>query len=278
MSRSQVVILGSGTPNAEADRAGAGIAIAVDDVPYLVDCGHSVVQRVVQAHAAGKIAWDSVSLRHLFVTHLHADHTVGLPDLLYTPWIQGRAQPLQAYGPAGLADMAKHLQRAYQENIREHLSAHPASAAGYQLRAHAVGAAPVYQDARIQVEALPADHGDLEAYSYKFTTPDGVIVHSGDTKPVPAFADWARGCDILLHEVYSSARFPQRERAWQRYHARVHTSSAELAALARRVRPRLLVLIHQLFWGQSPRQLCAEIQASYAGAVVSAKDFDIFDL
>ncbi len=278
MSRTQVIILGSGTPNAEPDRVGAGVAIAVDDVPYLVDCGHGVVQRVVQARAADIIAWDTTCLRRLFVTHLHADHTVGLPDLLFTPWIHGREQPLLAFGPAGLADMAQHLRLAYRENIREHLSAHPVSPGGYQISVQPVTAGPFFRDERVLVEALPADHGDLEAYSYKFSTPDGVIVISGDTKPVPAFADWARGCDILVHEVYSSARFPAREPAWQRYHGSVHTSTAELARLANAVRPRLLLLVHQLFWGGSAAQLSAEIAADYDGAVVSADDLDVFTL
>ena len=97
MSRTQIVILGSGTPNAEADRVSSGLAIGVDNQPYLIDCGHGVVQRVVEAHAAGKIAWDTTALTRLFVTHLHADHTVGLPDLLFTPWIHGRAEAYRRF-------------------------------------------------------------------------------------------------------------------------------------------------------------------------------------
>ena len=193
MNRTRIVILGSGTPNAEADRVSSGVAIAVDEQPYLIDCGHGVVQRVVEAHQAGLIAWDSTALNRLFVTHNHADHTVGLPDLLYTPWIHGRSEIITAYGPAGLEDMARHLQAAYAENIREHSNAHPATERGYQIRVKPVNAGLCYQDERVTVHALAADHGDLEAYSYKFTTARGTIVVSGDTKPVPAFVDWARG-------------------------------------------------------------------------------------
>ena len=130
MSRAQVVILGSGTPNAEADRVSAGVAVAVDDQPYLFDCGHGIVQRVVQAHEAGLIQWNSTDLTRLFVTHLHADHSVGLPDLLFTPWIHGRAEKLVACGPPGLKRMARHILLAYEENIREHRAAHPSSEEG----------------------------------------------------------------------------------------------------------------------------------------------------
>ena len=276
MSRAQVLILGSGTPNAEADRASSGIAVAVDDQPYLFDCGHGVVQRVVQAHEAGIIAWGSTDLTRLFLTHLHADHSVGLPDLLFTPWIHGREERVAAYGPAGFKRMARHILAAYAENIREHRAAHPSTEHGYKIDAREIREGICYQDERTQVSALAANHGDLAAFSY--ITPDGAVVISGDTKPVPAFADWARGCDVLLHEVYSSAKFANLPPAWQRYHARVHSSSTELAALAREIRPGRLLLYHQLFWGLTADELVAEVKREYDGDVISAKDLDVFYL
>ena len=278
VSATQVIMLGSGTPNAEADRASSGLAVAVDGRPYLVDCGHGIVQRVVQANAAGLISWDTTDLDRLFVTHLHADHTAGIPDLLYTPWIHGRETPLQAYGPVGLEHMLAHIQQAFAENIREHRSAHPSTEQGYQAIAHEVKAGPCYRDERIAVQALPADHGDLAAFSYKFVTPAATIVVSGDTKPVPQFADWARGCDLLIHEVYSALQFPDRPPAWRAYHSRVHTSTRELAALANAIRPGRLLLYHQLFWGRTPPELVAEITDEYTGCVISANDLDVFEL
>ncbi len=273
-----MIVLGSGTPNAEPERASSALAIAVDDQPYLIDCGHGAVQRVVQAHAAGKIAWTSTDLTRLFITHLHADHTVGLPDLLFTPWIHERAAKVEVYGPLELESMLQHILLAYAENIREHRSAHPSSEQGYLPLFHPVRPGLCYQDERIKVQALPANHGDLTAFSYKFITPAGTIVVSGDTKPVPEFATWAAGCDILIHEVYSSMRFPERSPAWQHYHSRVHTSTQELAELANQVHPGLLLLYHQLFWGQTPEELVAEISSSYNGPVLSTNDLDIFSL
>ena len=278
MSGAQVLILGSGSPNAEADRVSSGVAIAVDDQPYLFDCGHGIVQRVVQAHEAGLINWETTDLTRLFVTHLHADHTVGLPDLLFTPWIHGRAEKLVAYGPPGLERMARHILCAYEENIREHRAAHPSSEQGYQIDAREIEDGLCYRDERVEVHALAADHGDLAAFSYKVITGAGTVVISGDTKPVAEFAGWAKGCDVLIHEVYSSAELPNRPAAWQRYHSRVHTSTVELAALARQVQPRLLLLYHQLFWGLKPDELVAEISSEYDGPVLSTKDLDVFDL
>ena len=277
MSRTQLVVLGSGTPNAEADRVSSGLAIAVDDRPYLVDCGHGVVQRVVEARAAGLINWSTVDLTRLFLTHLHADHTVGLPDLIFTPWIHGREEKVAAFGPRGLKDMLEQIQAAYGVSTREHLNAHPASPGGYMAEFNSVQAGLVYRDDRLRVHALPADHGDLEAYSYKFLMPDKTIVVSGDTKPVSGFAAWARAADILVHEVYSSAQFSSRPPAWQAYHSRAHTSTEGLADLANQIRPGLLLLYHQLFWGTTEADLVGEITASYDGAVLSANDLDVYD-
>ena len=274
----RVVILGSGTPNAEAGRVSSCVAVVADGQPYLVDIGHGAAQRVVEARAAGIIDWDTTALTRLFVTHLHADHTVGLPDLLYTPWIHDREDPVLAIGPRGLADMARHIELAWSENIREHLTAHPRTEHGYKIEVREVAGGIVYEDERVTVEALAADHGDLAALSYKFIMPAGAVVISGDTKPAAGFADWARGCDLLLHEVYSSRRFVERSAAWQAYHGAAHTSSDELAALAAEIRPGRLVLVHQLFWGQTPQELVDEVRRGYDGEVISANDLDVFEL
>jgi len=277
MSRTQVIMLGTGTPNAEADRVSSGVVIAVDNQPYLIDCGHGVVQRVVQANQSGKITWTTSALTRLFVTHLHADHIVGLPDLMFTPWIHDRVDKIQAYGPAELLPMVDHLRLAFSENIREHTTGHPVgSDVAYDVDVHVLTDGKCYEDELVTVYALRANHGSLTAYSYKFVTPDRTIVISGDTKPVPDFVDWAIGCDTLIHEVYSSEMFKTRPPAWQAYHSAVHTSTTELAHLAKKIQPKLLVLYHQLFWGLTPDELVAEITTTYMGNVVSANDLDIF--
>src|SRR5437588_848643 len=107
----QVIMLGTGTPNAEPDRSGPSVAIVVNNQPYLVDFGPGVVRRANAAHI--KLS----DLKIAFVTHLHSDHTTGLPDLLLTPWTLERAVPLELFGPKGLRAMANHVSAAYSQDI-----------------------------------------------------------------------------------------------------------------------------------------------------------------
>ena len=142
------------------------------------------------------------------------------------------------------------------------------------MNAHEVEPGVVYRDSNVVVRAFAVPHGDWQvAYGYRFDGGGRSIVVSGDTRASDAVVRACNGCDVLVHEVYSAERFVRRPPEWQRYHAAAHTSTTELAALATRARPKLLVLYHQLYWGTDDEGLLREIRAAgYTGAVVSAKD------
>jgi ribonuclease BN (tRNA processing enzyme) len=273
----QIVLLGTGTPNADPERSGPSVAIVVDDSPYLIDFGPGVVRRASAAHQAGIAGLAVERLNRAFLTHLHSDHTAGYADLLLTPWVLERIEPLHVYGPGGIKRMTEHINAAYQQDIRERLEGlEPANTIGYRSVAHEIESGTVYQDANVRVEAFPVRHGSWPAFGFKFHTPDRTIVVSGDTAPTEEIVDQSRDCDVLIHEVYSMAGFRTLTPAWQRYHAQVHTSSFELAQIASHARPGLLVLYHQLFWGVSERALLDEIAERYDGPVVSGRDLDVF--
>lgn len=281
-SRTRVVLLGTGTPHADPDRSGPATAIVVDDTPYLIDFGPGVVRRAAAARRdRGVEALDVRNLRYAFVTHLHSDHTAGYPDLILTPWVLDRRVPLEVYGPAGLQAMTDHVLEAYREDIEVRVGGLEPREGPPRVIVHEIGeaqAAPIYRDERVQVSAFRVPHGSWEhAFGYRFETPDRTIVISGDTGPFPEIADRCDGCDVLIHEVYSTAGFAGRAPEWQRYHASFHTSSSELARIATRARPGRLVLYHQLLWGTSPEELVHEIRnAGYEGRVLFGRDLDIF--
>ena len=149
----------------------------------------------------------------------------------------------------------------------------------------------IYQDDRVTVEAFPVSHGTLTCYGYKFVTDDRTIVISGDTCPLDIVAEKAKGADILLHEVEYAGGLSSRSPKWQKYHREVHTLSTDLAKIAAKARPKLLVTYHRIYHmnilDNSQNLVCEmnrrcdtilqEIRdAGYDGPVVNGNDLDCF--
>jgi len=277
-SRTQIVLLGTGTPNADPARFGPSVAIVVNDTPYLVDFGPGVVRRAAAAFAKGVKGLDVKNLDRAFLTHLHSDHTAGYPDLILTPWVLGRTQPLQVFGPKGIKPMTENLMRAYKEDIEIRLNGgEPSNKTGYRVIARDLKPGVVYKDQNVTINAFPVVHGTLrEAYGFRFETPDRTIVISGDCRPSQSVVENCNGGDVLIHEVYSQAGYATRPPEWQRYHASFHTSTKELADIASRAKPGLLIVYHQLLWGTTVESLLKEIRDGYSGKVVSGSDLDIY--
>ena len=175
-------------------------------------CGAPVPHRP----SRGIKALEPTRLRVAFVTHLHSDHTVGYPDLIFTPWTLGRRVPLEVYGPKGLKAMTEHLLEAYRVDIETRTNPDGNQRTfpdGHKVNAHEIVAGVVYKDENVTVTAFATKHA-MESYGYRFDTPDRSIVISGDTNPTQATIDACRGCDVLIHEVHTPPGWPRvRKRA-----------------------------------------------------------------
>ena len=273
-----LVMLGTGTPNPDPERSGPAVAVIAGGRPYLVDCGPGVVRRAEAARLAGVTALDMPNLSRLFVTHLHSDHTTGFADLILTPWVLEREEPLTVFGPAGTRSMAEHLLAAYVEDIEMRLrGSQPQNPTGIKVDVHEIEPGEIYRDDNVKVTAFSVEHGSWkDAFGYRFDTADRSIVITGDTVATDAVVEACDGCDVLVHEVYAKAGLDRRTPDWQAYHRSFHTSGVELGEIAARARPKLLVLYHQLMWGATEAELMAEIRQSFDGPVVFADDLDVY--
>jgi ribonuclease Z len=254
--RTRVVMLGTGTPIPDPDRSGPATAVIHGGRAYLVDFGPGVVRRAAAAVLAGVTELDLRGLSTAFATHLHSDHTAGLPDLIHTPAVAGRRSPLRVFGPPGIAAMVAAVGSAWSEDLAVRgTGKDPEALAPYDARAIEVPPGLVLREGDLEISAFAVRHGDWPwAYGYRFAAPDRTVVISGDTAPCDAVAEACDGCDVLIHEVYC------------------HAGWASIAAAAR---PKVLVLTHLLHFGCTDEQLLREITDRWDGRVILPQDGDV---
>jgi len=274
----KLILLGTGTPFADPTKSGPSLAIVVNNTSYIVDCGPGVVRRAAEASKLGFPSLEAAQLKTLFITHLHSDHTIGLADIILTPAVLDRNAPIRIYGPVGSKKMTDDLMSAYKEDIAIRINGlEKGDAIAYQVNTNEIKEGQIYKDSNLTVTAFNVQHGQWDnAFGFVFQTKDKKIVISGDCTYSENLIKFAKDCDILVHEVYSDAGLKKRTQRWQDYHSTFHTSTYQLADIANKVKPKLLILNHQLTFGTSLQSLLDELKSKYAGPVVNGADLDVF--
>jgi len=270
-----VVLLGTGMPRPNPEASGPATAVVVGDQVLLFDAGPGVERQLSAAH----LPINGVTA--LFITHLHSDHTLGYPDLIFTSWVMGRKKPLEAYGPVGLQKMTNHLLAAYGEDIAVRIQGlEHQTPGGYRVNVHEIRSGVVYKKRGVKVTALPVPHGNWGvSLAYRIDTADKSVVISGDTRYNEDLVRFAFGTDILVHEVYSAARLKPEPRPggedWPKYMHEFHTSDTELGALAAKIRPKVLVLTHIIRMGASDEELITGVRkGGFEDRIVVGRDLE----
>jgi len=274
-SGTTLVLLGTGTPRPNPEASGPATAVVVGTRTFLFDAGPGVMRQL----AAAKLPINGVTA--LFITHLHSDHTLGLPDLLLTSWVMGRQTPLVAFGPRGLRAMTDHIIEAWKEdiNVRE-TGLEREVPGGYRVSVREISTRVLYDSAGVRVLAIPVEHGDwAEAYGFRIETPGKVIVISGDTRRSAAVEAAARGADILVHEVYPEGRLAPEPRpggeSWPAYMRAFHTSDVEVGRLAAAAKPKLLILHHIVRMQGTDEEILAGVKrGGFTGRAVIGHDLE----
>jgi ribonuclease BN (tRNA processing enzyme) len=269
-----VITLGTGTPVPNPERSGPATAVVVGRRVFLFDAGAGVMRRM----AAAGLPIDG-TLTTAFISHLHSDHTLGLPDLVLTSWVMGRSLPMRLHGPPGLRRMMDHLLAAWAEDTVVRVTGlERGRPGGYRVDARETTGGVVYDSAGVTVTAIRVPHGEWEhAFAYRVDARGRSIVISGDTRPSDALERAASGVDVLVHEVYPETRIATENRPggelWPRYLREVHTSDVELGKLAAGAKPGLLLLTHVLFMGAGEQEVLDGVRrGGFTGRVAFAKD------
>lgn len=278
----KLFILGTGTPNPNPERMGSSYLVLANDEPYLFDYGTGVVRRIASFSPSWGGEYQALeveNLKYAFLTHIHSDHTLGLADLIITPWIMGRSEPLKIFGPKGAKYMHTNIIKAYQPDIDYRIyGTQPQNSTGYKVIFNELKDKFVYQDENIKVTAFSNDHGDLqESYGFLIETIDKRILISGDTAMSKNLISYGEDLDYLIHEIYSQKGFDNKTPDWQKYHQAHHTGPKEVAEIANLLQPKSLILSHILFWGSSEQEILDEVKTFYSGKIIVAEDGMIFE-
>lgn len=278
----KLLILGSGTPNPDPERSGSAYAIVTNGQSYLVDFGPGVIRRASAFSPSWGGEFESMEIQNLnyaFLTHLHSDHSAGLADLILSPWVLERKEPLNLFGPRGLKKMADKITDAYQIDIDYRINgSQPSNLEGYKTKVTEIAEGIIYEDKYIAVEAFENNHGDFKnSFGFVFTTKDKKIVISGDTAYSQKVIEKSKEADILVHEVYSEKGFKEKTKDWQIYHKAHHTSAPDVGKIASMSKPKKLVLSHILFWGNSKESIVEEVKSNFDGEVIIAEDLMVID-
>lgn len=244
----RIILLGTkGGPRlGEAGRSNPATLILINDVPYLIDCGYGTSKQLITAGVALN------RVRHVFITHHHSDHNLEFGALLYNSWITGVPARVDAYGPPGLKNMSRDFFKYLKFDIDTRIKDEGRPDPRRLVVTHEFnkpGVVLVNED--VKVSSGRVRHPPItQAYAYRFDARDRSVVISGDTAYAPELAEFAKGADVLVHEVmYLPAveallrRLPNATRLREHLMAS-HTLPEDVGRIAAQAGVKTLVLSH----------------------------------
>ena len=279
----RVTLLGTGSPNPVMRRFGPGVLIQAGGQSLLIDCGRGVTQRLLQAGL--KLG----AVDALFVTHLHSDHVVGIPDLWLTGWLEAnyaqRVGPFRVFGPAGSQNLMDGLVKAYDWDIKARIADQKLDAANVRPEVVEIRQGVVYDKGGVKVTAFEVDHGELLKPAFGFRIDHGgrSVTISGDTRFNENLIKHASGTDLLIHQV---AAVREELMASPVFKAILdhHTKPEEAGVVFTRAKPKLAVYYHFVLLGTpkvppvTEKEVVDMTRKTYAGPLVVGEDLMAFRL
>lgn len=278
--RTRIILLGTkGGPTltTKTSRANPATLIVVNDVPYLIDCGYGVSRQLMSAGISLN------RLRYIFITHHHSDHNLEYGPLLYNAWATSQPIKIDVYGPPGLQKMTRDFFEYQKFDIETRIGDEGVSDPRKLITVHEFEAAgTTMENADVKITSCRVRHPPItQSYAYRFDTKDRSIVISGDTAYAPELAEFAKGADVLVHEVmYLPAiekLIKQNANATRlREHLlAAHTSTEDVGRVAAQAGVKTLVLTH-FVPGDDPtitdEQWIEGVRKNFKGRIIVGKD------
>lgn len=278
----RLTLLGTGMPQPDRRRHGPSQVIDVNGDLVLVDCGAGTLHRLLDAGHEGR------RIKRIAITHLHSDHITGLADLLWAGWVQRwwPAAP-DLVGPPGTAEFVRRLIHAFEYDITVRTAEGGLSADTLMPTVVEIEDGRRIEDDSCRLTAFRVDHAPVDqAFGYRVDADEGSVVVSGDTRRSANLIKFARGTDLLVHEVIwrtgmqrlidSGPDEPQRAR-WERVLS-YHTPAEEVGQVAAAAGGEHLVLSHIVAPGGTPEDLVRDVRGEYGGMLTVGEDLAVFNV
>ena len=268
-----VTLLGTGAPAPQTERFGPAVLVEAGHQKLLFDAGRGVAQQVYE------LRQPFAEINKVFITHLHYDHVIGLPDLLMSGWVFQRDEPLEVWGPAGIGEHLGNLVSAYQADIQSRLAYTELSPQGIRYKAQLLSQGVVYEREGVKVTAFQVDHGDFKpAWGYRVDYEERSVVISGDTRYSKNLIKHARGVDLLIHEVAAASKALREHNPRLGKVLAYHTSPEALAKVLTETSPRFAVLTHLVVFGVPDDELLEAVKRGHKTEVLIGRDLMAFDV
>src|SRR5437763_8720118 len=276
----RIILLGTkGGPTlaTRTNRSNSATLIVINEVPYLIDCGYGVSRQLISAG----ISLDR--LRYIFITHHHSDHNLEYGPLFYNAWITGLPIHVDAYGPVGLRKMTEDFFNYQKFDIETRIVDEGRPDLRKMIFVHEFDKpGAVMQNDDVKITSCRVRHPPItQSYAYRFDAKDRSVVISGDTAYAPELAEFAKGADVLVHEVmYLPAieKLIKQNGAATRLQEHLlaaHTSTEDVGRIAAQAGVKTLVLTH-LVPGDDPsitdEQWSEGVRKNFKGRIIVGKD------